>query len=180
VSVSLNGLQPNDLIGYMLGDKLHNRTMEIRAAPYVMVWPLLARHTRAVIHALPIGRLDDEESIHRYTAYFVTYFAGDQSNLRTTAGMWVANEYGGPAMGWVKESRDLLKWVKADRLHWLDPDDTSKLLNGPPEAFPYVNVKPKGCYYILRDGRVDGPNPCSWTWEGQAPLHDEFDPTPIE
>jgi hypothetical protein len=180
LSVSLNGLQPNDLIGWILGDKLHNRTMEIRASPYVMVWPLLARHTRAVIHALPIGRLDDEESIHRYTAYFVTYFVGDQSNLCDANEMWVANEYGGPAMGWVKEDSDLLRWVKADRLHWLDPDDTSQLVNGPPEAFPYANVRPKGCYYILRDGRLDGPNPHHWTWQGQVPSHDESYSSPIE
>jgi len=179
LSVSLNGLQPTDLIGWILGDKLHNRTMEIRASPYVMVWPLLARHTRAAIHALPIGRLDDEESIHRYTVYFVTYFVGGQSNLHTND-MWVANEYGGPAMGWVKEDSDLLRWVKADRLHWLDPNDTSQLMSGPPEAFPYANVRPQGCYYILRDGRLDGPNPHHWTWQGQAPSHDESYSSSIE
>jgi hypothetical protein len=175
LSVNLNGLKPDDLVGWMLADK----TRLMRSAPYVMVWPLIARYTSAVVHALPIGRLDDEEPIHRYTAYFTTYFAGDRTNLRTKE-MWVPNDVGGPAMGLVQVDIDLLKWVRAGRLYWLDPDDTSRLVAGPPEAFPYANVEPKGWYYILEGGQLDGPHPYHQVWQGDAPRHDESFPKTIE
>jgi hypothetical protein len=175
LSVNLNGLGPDDLRGWMLWDK----TLLLDSVPYVMVWPLIARYTSAVVHALPIGRLDDEEPIHRYTAYFTTYFAGDGTNLHTKE-MWVPNDVGGPAMGLVQVDIDLLKWVRAGRLYWLDPDDTSRLVAGPPEAFPYANVEPKGWYYILEGGRVDGPHPYHQVWQGDAPRHDESFPKTIE
>jgi hypothetical protein len=175
LSVNLNGLQPDDLRDWMLWDK----TLFMRSAPYFMVWPLIARYTSAVVHALPIGRLDDEEPIHRYTAYFTTYFAGDRTNLRTRE-MWVPNDVGGPAMGAVQTDADLLKWVRAGRLYWLDPDDTSRLVAGPPEAFPYANIQPNGWYYILEGGQLDGPHSYRQVWQGDAPRHDESFPKTIE
>ncbi len=168
LSVNLNGLQPDDISGWILGEK----TRLIDSAPHLMVWPLIARHTSAVMHALPIGRLDDEEPIHRYTAHFATYFAGDKTNLYTKE-MWVPNDLGGPAMGLVQIDIDLLKWVKAGRLFWLNPVDTRQLMHEPIESFPYAYVEPKGWYYVLAGGQVDGPHSYYQVWHGTAPLHDE-------
>jgi hypothetical protein len=175
LSVNLNGLEPDDLSGWMLG----RETVLMRSAPYVMVWPLIARCTSAVFHALPIGRLDDKEPTHRYTAYFCTYFAGSWTNLLSEE-MWVPNELGGPAMGAVQIDTDLKKWGKAGRLFWLDPDDQSQLVRGPAEAFPYANVQPVGWYHIVRGGQMDGPHPYYTVWQGDAPAHDESYPKTIE
>jgi hypothetical protein len=144
-----------------------------------MVWPLVARHTSAVIHALPVGRLDDGEPNHRYTAYYVTYFAGDDTNLRTEE-MWVYTDTGEPATGAVQCDRDVIKWVKAGRLFWLNPDDPGQLVRGPVEAFPYANVQMKGWYNILEGGRLDGPKPYARNWQGKAPPHDESFPETIK
>ena len=132
-----------------------------------------------MLHALPIGRLDDKEPIHRYTAYFCTYFAGDWTNLLSEE-MWVPNDLGGPAMGLVQVDIDLKKWVKADRLFWLDPDDQSQLVQGPAEAFPYADVQPVGWYRIVRGGQMDGPHPYYTVWQGGAPTHDQSFPKTIE
>lgn len=177
LSVNLNGLQPDDLSGWMLWEKLGY--VHIHSAPSVIVWPLIARYTSAVMHALPIGRLDDEESIHRYTAYFATYFADDETNLHTEE-MWVAGDWGLPATGAVRGDRDLVKWVKAGRLFWLNPKDSGQLVRGPVEDFPYASVEPKGWYYILKGGRLDGPNPYYSIWQGEAPPHDKSFPKTIE
>lgn len=174
VSVNLNGLMPNDSPEWAL----QRRWMPMDSAPYVMVWPLIARQTSAVVHALPIGRLDDAEPIHRYTAYFVTYFVSDKSNLYTKE-MWVPTDLGEPAVGAVQIDTDLVKWVKAGRLYWLDPEDTSRLMRGPAKAFPYGNVQPQG-WYEIEGGQVDGPRSYHLLWRGEAPPHGESYPKTIE
>jgi hypothetical protein len=160
-------------MGGMLG-----RSVLMDSAPHVMVWPLIARYTSAVMHALPIGRLDDAEPAHHYTAYMVTYFVGEGSNLYEQ--MWVPTEFRGPATDGVQVDIDLLKWVRAGRLYWLDREDTSRLVKGPAEAFPYADVEPKGWYYIRPGGQMDGPHPYYQIWQGQAPPHDESFPRSIE
>lgn len=174
-SVNLNGLHPDDVAGWMLSPKWGSMYSE----PSVIVWPLIARCTSAVIHALPVGRLDDGEPIHRYTAYYVTYFASDDTNLRTEE-MWVPTDLGEPATGAVQGDRDVIKWVKAGRLFWLNPDNPGQLVRVPVEAFPYSDVEMKGWYKILEGGRLDGPKPYLRNWQGEAPPHDESFPETIE
>lgn len=169
-SVNLHNLTPNDLPSWVLCRRKITLTMD--SAPQVMVWPLIARQTSAVIHALPIGRLDDPEPMHRYTIYFVSYFGGPTTNLYTEA-MWVPTDLGGPATGGVYYDLDLIKWVKAGRLFWLDPDNPEHLMRGPAKAFPYANIQPKGWYEIVEGGRIDGPKPYNTTWQGPALRHDK-------
>jgi hypothetical protein len=176
VSVNLHGLTPDDLPEWAVQEEWEQI---LRSDPRVTVWPLIARQTSAVVHALPVGRLDDPEPIHRYTAYFVTYFAGDESNLYADE-MWVPNDIGYPATGGVQIDPDLLKWVRAGRLYWMDPEDTIRLVKGPEEAFPYANIQPQGWYRIAEGGQVDGPKPYASVWQGEAPAHDESFPKTIE
>jgi hypothetical protein len=175
VSVNLNGLIPDDLPAWALQRKWG----KLDSAPRVMVWPLIARQTSAVIHALPIGRLNDPEPADHYTAYFVTYFADDATNLYTEE-MWVPNDLGGPATEGVYYDPDLIKWVKAGRLFWLDPDEPDRLVRGTVEAFPYANIQPQGWYEIVEGGQVDGPKSYYMVWQGDAPRHDESFPKTIE
>jgi hypothetical protein len=172
VSVNLNHLAPDDLIGWMIGETIPIIDY-LTQEPRVMVWPMVARHTSAVLHVAPIGRLDDDRPRHHYTAYFVTYFAANDSNLRTKK-FWVNNDVGGPATGGVQMDVDLLKWVRAKRLHWMDPDNNSRLVHGRAEEFPYANIQPQGeyrKYKILKNGQVDYSSTISW--EGSAPTHDD-------
>lgn len=177
LSVNLNGLKPNDLPRW----SLNRKWLYMSSSPRVMVWPLLARRTSAVIHSLPIGRLDDPEPMHRYTAYFITYFMDDISNLMTKE-MWVPTDLGAPATEGVYYDPDLRKWVEAGRLYWLDPDEPSRLIKGPVSEFPYADIQPQGRYRIVEAGEVEGPyryNP-SFTWQGKAPHHNESFPQTIE
>jgi hypothetical protein len=179
VSMNLQGLTPSDLPEWALSVKWGKGVGKFDSAPIVKVWPLIARQTSVVMHALPIGRLDDPEPVHRYTAYFVTYFSGDESNLYDDE-MWVPTDLGEPATAGVLSDPDLLKWVKAGRLYWMNPEDTSKLVKGPAEAFPYANIQPRGWYRIAEGGQIDGPKPYASIWEGEAPAHDESFPKTIE
>ena len=170
LSVNLNNSRPTDLPHWMLNRKW----LYMSSSPRVMVWPLLAQHTSAVIHSLPIGRLDEPEPIHRYTAYFVTYFMDDISNLMTKE-MWVPTDLGAPATEGVKYDPDLRKWVEADRLYWLDPNNSFRLVKGSVDEFPYADIQPQGRYRIIENGEVEGPHPYAsqFTWQGKAPHHNE-------
>jgi hypothetical protein len=159
--VNLNDLQPDDVPAWILkSGSLGIDSQPFDCSPYIVVWPLIAKETSAVIHSLPIGRLDDSQPVPRYTAYFVTYFADDASNVRS---MWVSggSESGSlvPATGGVAIDLDLLKWVRAKRLFWLNPKSPEQLVQESPEMFPYANVQPTGWYRILGGGQIDGPHP---------------------
>lgn len=170
VSLNLNNLTPNDLPQWML----QRKWSWIASSPRVMVWPLIAQRTSAVIQTLPIGRLDDPKPIHRYTAYFTTYFVSDLSNLRTKE-MWVSGDRGRPATKGVYNDPDLIKWVKAKRLFWLATDNPARLVSGPENKFPYTNTQSQSRYRIVEDGKIAPPHPYNsrFTWQGNAPHHNE-------
>lgn len=181
VAVNLHNLLPDDLPEWAL---LYRWGMgrgggHFDSAPHLIVWPLIAQQTSAVIHALPIGRLDDPEPIHRYTAYAITYFFSDETNLYADE-MWVPTDLGDAATGGVWHDTDLIKWVKAGRLYWMDPKDTSRLVQESEEEFPYANIQPQGWYEIAKGGTINGPKPYGRVWEGEAPAHDESFPKTIE
>lgn len=166
VSVNLNGYVPDDLAPWLMGSAIQF----LDSSPQVMVWPLIARYTSAVMHAIPIGRLDDQELQHRYTMYIATYFTEEGTNLFTDE-MWVPNDLGGPAARGVWRDNDMLKWARAGRLFWMDPDNILRLVRGPAADFPYGHLEPNW-YRILGNGQLDGPHPYAHAWQGEAPAHD--------
>jgi hypothetical protein len=174
-AVSLNGVHPDDLTGWLPG----KRTERLHGTPHVIVWPLVARHTSAVLTTLAVGRLDDYEPLHHYTVYLMTYFAADDTNLYARE-FWVPNDLGGPATGAVWIDFDLIKWVEAERLLWLVPGDIGGLRRGPTDRFPYRNTMPSGWYHLLDNGQIDGPHSYSATWNGKAPHHNESYPNTSE
>lgn len=163
VALGLNGLQPDDLPGWM-----DHPNWYLRIAPSVIAWPLLARHTSAVVHAIGIARLDDAEYIPRYTAYFSTYYAAPDSNLMDEA-HFVHTDIGTAATSGVHYDEDLLKWLDAERLFWLDD---AQAVNTPRSAFPYGSVEPRG-FIKLEQGRAIGPKPLYLRYNGPALPHDQ-------
>ncbi len=168
VSLNLHDVKPIDLSGWLGRGWIG----PLEIAPRVIIWPLLARYTSAMIHAFPIGQLDDEVPIHRYTSYITTYFAADQSNLRTRE-LWVPTDVGGPATEGVWDDAQVNRWIEAGRLFWMDPENPARLVKGSVEKFPYKNVKPDAWYKIIEGGKIDGPYPNRAHWQGRVPKHDE-------
>ena len=181
--VNLNGHALDDLPLWGANHLHLPSSYRLSSAPYLLVWPLIAQRTSAVIHALPIGRYDDPEPQHHYTSYFVTYFAdGKNSNIGS---FWNTGEDNTPTpalYGDIYKDYDLLKWVKAKRLLWIDPNHPEKIINKPLSEFPYKNIQPRGWYRIKEDCTVYGPNPyeSKWLWSGEPPHHNQSFPGPID
>jgi hypothetical protein len=171
-AVNLNGL-PADRISK---SGIHGKTITLDSAPRLIVWPLVARKTSVVIHALPISRLGDPEPAQRYVAYFTTYFADDDTNVYAKE-MFVPTDVGRPATEGVMLDTDLVKWLKAGRLFWLDSAAPEQPLLGRDntDKFPYADIQPKGWYEILENGQINGPHPYyhNLVWQGSPPTHDE-------
>ncbi len=177
--VNLHGKMPDDLPPWAVERAWSPHQFLLESAPNLIVWPLLARQTSAVIHALPMGRLDDLAPMHHNTIYFVSYFVGSNSNLYTDE-MWVPTDRGSPASGGVEIDTNLVKWVRAGRVFWLDPMDDYQLVQKSLESFPYANVQPQGWYEVLKGGRIEGPKPYYRVWQDHPPSHDQSFPKTIE
>lgn len=97
----------------------------------------------AVMHALPICRVEDDQFVPRYSLYTITYYSEDPALLikrrwQVMPGSEVMFSRGLRT----KDSWSLIKWVQAGKLQWLDPESPDlPLRTGPVEAFPYVNIQ---------------------------------------
>ena len=134
----------------------------------------------AVMHALPICRPEGRRFVPRYSLYAITYYSEDPAEMlkrrwEPTAG-WnqplASRKHYDPDDAWDLATRptlmtprnfpdqeeifDLLRWVRAGKLQWLDPHDPDlSLRTGPVEAFPYANIR--GCKkqrVFYQDGQV--------------------------
>ncbi|MCP4373788.1 MAG: barstar family protein [Deltaproteobacteria bacterium] len=181
--VNFNGHAPDDLPIWAAKHLHLPSSYLLRSAPYVLVWPLIARRTSAVVQALPIGRYDDLEPQHHYTSYVVTYFTdGKNSNISNFWNTGKGTMPGPNLYGNIYKDYDLLKWIKVERLFWIDPDNTENIVNQPITDFPYVNIQPQGWYRIKEDRTIDGPHPeeSKWIWSGKPPHHNQSFPKPID
>jgi hypothetical protein len=100
----------------------------------------------AVIHALPICRVENEQFVPRFTKFLVIYFA---SSPETVFQRWRNRESafasGDPDYYNVLLSRtpdtDLIPWVERGKLKWLDINQSDLPLTGyPASEFPYANL----------------------------------------
>lgn len=180
--VNFNGREPDDLPVWAAKHLHLPSSYRLSSAPYVLVWPLIARRTSAVIHALPIGRYDDPEPRHHYTSYLVTYFTdGKNSNISNFWNTGKDSMPGPNLYGNIYKDYDLSKWVKAERLFWVD-SRTKNIVNQPITNFPYANIQPQGWYRIKEDCTINGPHPYEnkWIWSGKPPHHSQAFPSPID
>jgi hypothetical protein len=127
--ISLGDLVPDDVFyDVSLGPEV----------PYVMQEPLRAPDSTVVLRALPVGRFDDDQPQHRYTAYFMSYFVVSEEALWEALREW--QDY-----GMVRYDEhldfDLRPYIERGQLYWLDPDDPDlPLRNQPVGACPYLDL----------------------------------------
>ena len=131
----------------------------------------------AVIHSLPVCRIEENAFIPRYSLYMVTYFASDPAaawKQRENEMDKIADSLAGGDedfalhISWINTSCacrnnpalcNLTQWVERKKLYWLDLHSRDlPLRQGPIEEFPYANIQGYGQpYTYLRHG--------TWPWE---------------
>jgi len=124
----------------------------------------------AVMHSLPICRIEGNAFVPRYIVYMMTYYSAEPKTLWTRR--WsdpgearnadVDSDYRAvtmwPAAGQGEhrgEIWNLRLWVEAKRLHWFDfskPD--LPLKSGPPEEYPYADIRGYRHSLRFRNGRL--------------------------
>ena len=95
----------------------------------------------AVVHALPVGRLDDVAWQPRYTAYFVCYFAEEAGAFEESLAPqdWYGDKFVWP---YDQMDYDLVPWLEKGKLFWIGPEGEGyPLQQGPVGEFPYGNVE---------------------------------------
>lgn len=164
--INLNGYFPTEV------DNFNGECGDI---PIVMPELLLDEfQAGAVIHSLPICRVEGNEFAPRYSLYTVTYYSDAPGearprsyNLRFPEGVKDDGDSGFPVL-FDSSGRsyreplvgDLRYWVERGKLHWLDLDDpTLPLKSGPANEFPYAGIQGFGKRYIYRKR----PKP-RWRW----------------
>ncbi len=123
----------------------------------------------AVMHSLPICRMENGAFVPRYAAYMLTYYSTTPSALwyrrehdPAVAEAYVQDpEYEGAKLNScfdAQENPEWLKlrlWVERGKLKWLDPSSPDlRLRQGPPEAFPYADIKGYQDYFIVDKGKL--------------------------
>lgn len=123
----------------------------------------------AVIHSLPICRIENNTFVPRYAVYMITYYSAWPQTLwrRRRADPEDAEkaaadpEYRAAALyaSWQVERQpelfDLRLWVSRKKLQWLDPTQPDLPLKAePPEEIPYANVQGYLKPFTVRAGKL--------------------------
>lgn len=115
----------------------------------------------AVMHALPICRVEGGRFIPRYSVYMITYYSEEPSTLMERHWKISSSECILIGVGLLRRSSwKLTKWVRSGKLQWLDPNAPDlPLRTGPVEAFPYVNIQgQRDDSNVYRDGQWVNPS----------------------
>lgn len=130
--VNLNGLIPDDVE--------QARYVFIGSERPGVLRPFMERAGNySVIHALPVGRLDDAAWRPRYTAYFVTYFSRDGGAFQRSLlpSRWYELQFLWP---YELMDYDLSPWAAAGKLSWLGEEASGFSVCQGLENFPYDNI----------------------------------------
>jgi hypothetical protein len=154
--INLNDLQPTEIRYYRGGSEV----------PYVMpIFLLDDPLSQAVMHSLPICRVEANKFVPRYSLFVITYFSQDPHALidrrlekdRNSNDpefhlpmMYTWHEANTDPIAW-----DLLHWVSTGKLLWLDLDqDTLPLRSEAVEVFPYKDITGLRQGFVYRNGRL--------------------------
>jgi hypothetical protein len=168
--INLNGVAPTE-VSYL----------EFRSeVPYVLpIFLPYDMESYAVMHALPICRVEDGRFVPRYSLYVITYYSADPASLnaRRLTGAFEDHYMATPTpryadlplwrnlpagveppkyrSGYIDTWFDLPAWVKGGKLLWLDANDPALPLRaGPVEAFPYADITGRKSEHSYRDGKL--------------------------
>ena len=145
--------------------ELDTRSTFIAEAPHIIPM-ILTPDTgcQAVLHALPICRIENDAFVPRYTLYMVSYFAPPEEHAALTKRIFAFSSttddyysrliYPFPGKLKPEEGRtwwNLKPWVEQGKLSWLAPDTPHlPLQTGPLEAFPYGDIEGRIDPYVLK------------------------------
>jgi hypothetical protein len=134
-----HGLWPDEAMGLFGPEK-----------PHVIGYLLENKVALAVIHALPICRIEDSRFVPRYTLFMITYFSENPGktyesmkdyNRRYTDEPYTPFPFEEPSYD-EQHWWDLPLWVSKGLLFWLDGTDPAlPLKTGKVDAFPYGDVE---------------------------------------
>jgi len=117
----------------------------------------------AVMHSLPICRIEKNRFAPRYSLYLLTYHSARPQTLweRRRAEFRGGDPFHFPMLGTWRSAKetpevwDLPLWVERGKLLWLDLDQPDlPLKSGPVEDFPYRNIEGIRKSYVYRKGKL--------------------------
>jgi hypothetical protein len=124
--------------------------------PHVIGHLLENKQCLAVIHALPICRIEDNMFVPRYTLFMISYFSiqPDKSyNSVITFNVdyieeGIAWPFIAPPEGY-ESWWNLNPWVSRNQLYWIDSDDPElSILTGSTDGFPYSHISGRTWPYL--------------------------------
>jgi hypothetical protein len=135
--INFHGVWPAEAEG-MLGSEV----------PHVIGHLLEKRRCLAVIHALPICRIEDDAFVPRYTLFIISYFS--KSPKKAYDAVITFNvDYVEPGVAWpfipppdgCEHWWNLRHWVSAGKLFWVDGDGPALgIQTHDTDAFPYGGI----------------------------------------
>lgn len=143
--------------------------------PVVVPELLMAqKNTCAVMHSLPVCRIEGDKFVPKYSIYIVTYYSEDPGLARMEAQKKLYPEHSAPdryhwgtllgssnRMWRERQVADLSYWVEQHKLFWLDISTTQLALeSGPSQNFPYSNIQGYGRAWTY----WHRPKP-KWLWQ---------------
>ena len=155
--VNLNGLRPTEQAYF-------SNQLDV---PFVMP-PFVPDDPRsvAVLHSLPICRIEQDRFVPRYSLYMMTYYSLNPAAIWAPRRKLIANfshddpEARLPMLFNSDEASahphawDRQVWVERGKLQWLDPDSAELALRaGPAAAFPYRRIDGYRHECTFRHGR---------------------------
>lgn len=141
-----------------------------------VITPELVQHSpeaSAVIHSLPICRIENNRFVPKYSAYLITYYAESPSAARKAVLKRYppeSGEYHGSPLFCVSGHQiqepiiaNLPYWVEQKKLYWLDLNATDlPLKSSSTSEFPYAGITGFGTPWIYRKT----PKP-RWWWQAR-------------
>jgi len=146
--INLNGKVPSEVhyfenisevpyvVPRLLVDKLQSGTPDLESEDL---------NPQAVMHALPICRIENRQFVPSYSVYMITYYALNPAPL--IAHYHKLRDY----IEWFPEPVlddadrelwwDLEYWIKMKKFWWLNPNDPELPLQNTLETFPYRNIQ---------------------------------------
>jgi hypothetical protein len=126
--------------------------------PHVIGHLLESDRCLAVIHALPICRIEDQAFVPRYTLFMVSYFS-ERPEEAYDAVIKFSVDYVEPGVAWVfipppnscEHWWHLGQWVSTGQLFWVDGNDPALgIRTHDISAFPYIDITGRTRPYFHR------------------------------